>query len=358
MIGLGVGIDYALFILTRFREAYSENGGEVHEAVALAMDTAGRAVLFAGATVVIALLGMFALGVSFLYGLAIAASVAVLLVLRGVGDAPAGSAHLLRPPGRRARPARAAAAPARQGGTAGVLGPLDRADPAPPGGRGGGRDARDAHPRGAGALAAARLERRRGTTRPRSRRAAPSTCSRGASAPASTGRSRSSSRCRGTVVRPSSGGSRPPSARRRMSPRSRRPGSAPTARSRRSAPIPSSSPAEQCDQRSRRAPARKRASRRSNRQRARRCSSAARPRPSSTSRASSRASSGCSSASSSRLSALLLLVVFRSLLIPLQAALMNLLSIGASLGVVVACLPVRLAARGSPPARSTRSCRC
>jgi RND superfamily putative drug exporter len=81
MIGLGVGIDYALFILTRFREIYRENGGDVQEAVALAMDTAGRAVLFAGATVVIALLGMFALGVSFLYGLAIAASLAVLFVL-------------------------------------------------------------------------------------------------------------------------------------------------------------------------------------------------------------------------------------------------------------------------------------
>ncbi|HEY5059085.1 MAG TPA: MMPL family transporter [Gaiellaceae bacterium] len=81
MIGLGVGIDYALFILTRFREIYRENGGDVQQAVALAMDTAGRAVLFAGVTVVIALLGMFALGVSFLYGLAIAASLAVLLVL-------------------------------------------------------------------------------------------------------------------------------------------------------------------------------------------------------------------------------------------------------------------------------------
>jgi putative drug exporter of the RND superfamily len=81
MIGLGVGIDYALFILTRFRETYRENGGDVQQAVALAMDTAGRAVLFAGVTVVIALLGMFALGVSFLYGLAIAASLAVLLVL-------------------------------------------------------------------------------------------------------------------------------------------------------------------------------------------------------------------------------------------------------------------------------------
>jgi RND superfamily putative drug exporter len=81
MIGLGVGIDYALFILTRYREIYNENGGNVRNAVLLAMDTAGRAVLFAGATVVIALLGMFALGVSFLYGLAVAAALAVLLVL-------------------------------------------------------------------------------------------------------------------------------------------------------------------------------------------------------------------------------------------------------------------------------------
>jgi len=81
MIGLGVGIDYALFIVTRFREIYHESGGNLQEAIALAMDTSGRAVLFAGVTVVIALLGMFALGVSFLYGLAIAASLAVLLVL-------------------------------------------------------------------------------------------------------------------------------------------------------------------------------------------------------------------------------------------------------------------------------------
>jgi RND superfamily putative drug exporter len=81
MIGLGVGIDYALFIVTRFRDAYRENGGNVHAALELAMNTAGRAILFAGTTVVIALLGMFALGVSFLYGVAIAASLGVLLVL-------------------------------------------------------------------------------------------------------------------------------------------------------------------------------------------------------------------------------------------------------------------------------------
>jgi putative drug exporter of the RND superfamily len=81
MIGLGVGIDYALFIVTRYRDAYRENGGDVRGALELAMNTAGRAILFAGATVVIALLGMFALGVSFLYGVAIAASLGVLLVL-------------------------------------------------------------------------------------------------------------------------------------------------------------------------------------------------------------------------------------------------------------------------------------
>jgi putative drug exporter of the RND superfamily len=81
MIGLGVGIDYALFIVTRFRENYRANGGDVDAAVAGAMNTSGRAVLFAGATVVIALLGMFALGVNLLNGVAIAAALGVVLVL-------------------------------------------------------------------------------------------------------------------------------------------------------------------------------------------------------------------------------------------------------------------------------------
>ena len=80
MIGLGVGIDYALFIVTRFRENYLESG-DVEGSVIEAMDTSGRAILLAGTTVVIALLGMFATGVSFMYGLAIAAVIAVLLVL-------------------------------------------------------------------------------------------------------------------------------------------------------------------------------------------------------------------------------------------------------------------------------------
>jgi putative drug exporter of the RND superfamily len=84
MIGLGVGIDYALFILTRFREAYRSDGPtheNVRESVVAAMDTAGRAVLFAGTTVVIALLGMMLLGVDFLYGVAISSSIGVLLML-------------------------------------------------------------------------------------------------------------------------------------------------------------------------------------------------------------------------------------------------------------------------------------
>ena len=84
MIGLGVGIDYALFIVTRFRENYLESG-DVERSIVEAMDTSGRAILLAGATVVIALLGMFATGVAFMYGLAIAAVLAVLLSF-GVAD--------------------------------------------------------------------------------------------------------------------------------------------------------------------------------------------------------------------------------------------------------------------------------
>jgi putative drug exporter of the RND superfamily len=133
MIGLGVGIDYSLFILTRFREAYAAPGpthGQVRESVVQAMDTAGRAVLFAGCTVVIALLGMMLLGVDFLYGVAISASIGVLLVmLASLTLLPAlltlAGARLARP-GRRARRraqrAAAAAAAAATGATEGIAG--------------------------------------------------------------------------------------------------------------------------------------------------------------------------------------------------------------------------------------------
>jgi putative drug exporter of the RND superfamily len=80
MIGLGVGVDYALFIVTRFRENYLASG-DVQQSVVEAMDTSGRAILLAGTTVTIALLGMFATGVSFLYGLAIASVFAVLMTM-------------------------------------------------------------------------------------------------------------------------------------------------------------------------------------------------------------------------------------------------------------------------------------
>jgi RND superfamily putative drug exporter len=80
MIGLGVGIDYALFIVTRFRENYLVHG-DVDRSVVEAMDTSGRAIVLAGTTVMIALLGMFATGVNFMYGLAIASVLAVLLTL-------------------------------------------------------------------------------------------------------------------------------------------------------------------------------------------------------------------------------------------------------------------------------------
>jgi RND superfamily putative drug exporter len=80
MIGLGVGIDYALFLITRFRQNY-RSGMDLQTSVSEAMDTSGRAVLFAGITVIIALLGQFLLGVGFLYGLAVASSLAVLMTM-------------------------------------------------------------------------------------------------------------------------------------------------------------------------------------------------------------------------------------------------------------------------------------
>jgi putative drug exporter of the RND superfamily len=126
MIGLGVGIDYSLFILTRFREAYATPGptfGNSRESVMQAMDTAGRAVLFAGCTVVIALLGMMLLGVDFLYGVAISASIGVLLVmLASLTLLPAlltlAGARVTRPSRRARRRARRAAAGEGPVGTA------------------------------------------------------------------------------------------------------------------------------------------------------------------------------------------------------------------------------------------------
>ncbi|MGH2930955.1 MAG: MMPL family transporter, partial [Solirubrobacteraceae bacterium] len=76
LIGLGVGVDYALFIVTRYKQAL-RRGATRQAATVEAIDTSGRAVLFAGLIVGIAMLGMLALGVGFLYGVAIAAAVTV-----------------------------------------------------------------------------------------------------------------------------------------------------------------------------------------------------------------------------------------------------------------------------------------
>jgi RND superfamily putative drug exporter len=82
MIGLGVGIDYALFIVTRYREGL-RLGLNVEDSVAESMDTSGRAVLFAGITVIISLMGLFLMGLSFVQGIALAASLGVLMMMLG-----------------------------------------------------------------------------------------------------------------------------------------------------------------------------------------------------------------------------------------------------------------------------------
>jgi RND superfamily putative drug exporter len=80
LIGLGVGIDYALFIVTRHRNAVRA-GTPIEDAAVKAINTSGRAVLFAGLTVAIALLGQFAIGLSFLDGAAVAATVTVVATM-------------------------------------------------------------------------------------------------------------------------------------------------------------------------------------------------------------------------------------------------------------------------------------
>jgi putative drug exporter of the RND superfamily len=79
LIGIGVGVDYALLVLTRFRAAMS-HGKDRHDAVVEAVTTAGRSVIIAGATVVIAMLGLVLTGLPYMYGVAISASIAVLVV--------------------------------------------------------------------------------------------------------------------------------------------------------------------------------------------------------------------------------------------------------------------------------------
>jgi RND superfamily putative drug exporter len=80
MIGLGVGIDYALFIVTRYRQGMAE-GRDPRTAAAISLATSGRSVVFAGTTVILSLLGLFILQLPFMRGLAIGAIAAVVLVM-------------------------------------------------------------------------------------------------------------------------------------------------------------------------------------------------------------------------------------------------------------------------------------
>jgi uncharacterized membrane protein YdfJ with MMPL/SSD domain len=80
LIGLGVGVDYALFIVTRYRESLHD-GADPQQATATAIATAGRSVLFAGSTVVIAMMGLFVMRQQLLNATAVAASVTVLITM-------------------------------------------------------------------------------------------------------------------------------------------------------------------------------------------------------------------------------------------------------------------------------------
>ena len=80
MIGIGVGIDYALFIVTRYRQGIFE-GRDPRDAVVTSFMTSGRSVLFAGSTVVISLFGLYLIGQAYMIGLATACIAAVLMVL-------------------------------------------------------------------------------------------------------------------------------------------------------------------------------------------------------------------------------------------------------------------------------------
>jgi RND superfamily putative drug exporter len=82
MIGLGVGIDYALLVLTRFRASLAA-GNDTRAAVAESVTTAGRSALVAGSTVIVSMLGLFLMGLDYMNGVALSASLAVLVMMLG-----------------------------------------------------------------------------------------------------------------------------------------------------------------------------------------------------------------------------------------------------------------------------------
>ena len=199
LIGLGVGIDYSLFVVTRYR-AEVRDGLDRDRAVEMAIDTAGRTVMFAAITVVIALLGLLLLGLSFMHGVALGAATAVLAtmfaaltiipaLIGGSGNFIDGVLHEFDERGgfrfwgtkRRLHAARARLAlPARrpprpQARRGRGLGALVAHGPAPPVDRGHRRAGGAARPGAAGDQAAPGLQRRGRRSARARRRARPTT---------------------------------------------------------------------------------------------------------------------------------------------------------------------------------------
>ena len=201
MIGLGVGIDYALLILTRHRAALA-SGLEPRAAAVEAVTTAGHSVLIAGTTVVISLLGLFLMGLSYLQGVALSASFAVLVTMAasvtllpallgfaGTQDRPAADPRHRPQRGRRPRhDARRALEPRR------AAAPVGRRD------RGRRRAARAGRRRSSACASASRTPATTARRRPPAR---PTTSCPRASAPAPTARSCSRPSCAGRTTAPS-----------------------------------------------------------------------------------------------------------------------------------------------------------
>ena len=217
MIGIGVGIDYTLFIVTRFRQALHD-GMPPREAAAYASATAGRAVIFAGVTVAISITGLAVIGIPFITKLGMGGALGVLtavlyatFLLPGLLALIGHRIDRLKVPFLRESDESEAA---RAGTLLGRWGSHDRAPLGPAAGRGPDRALLVLAAAGAGH--APRHRRREHGAQGHLRRARPTTSSRPASAPASTGRSRSSSsrapiraRRRRSTRRPRSSRSRP-----------------------------------------------------------------------------------------------------------------------------------------------------
>ena len=328
MIGIGVGIDYALFISTRYREALHE-GADPERAVVHAIDTSGRAVLFVGGTVVISLLGLFVIGVSFIRGLAIGAALAVLFVMAAaVTLLPAVLGFVGHTIDKFALP-NAQAAPVGRGQ---LLGAVEPHAAAPAVGRGDRRAPDPPRARGAVLLVAPRHRRRRQRSDEAHDAARPTTSSRRDSDRGSTVRSWSPATPPRPTCRPRTG-LRADCARDRDVAQV-----SPVIRSAKGVLIQvvAEGIAARREHHRARAPAPKR----------RDTEGDERHRPPRLRREPDRDRRRSRRHARSRLpymflaillmSFVLLMVVFRSLLVPLKAVIMNLLSIGAAYGVIVA----------------------